>query len=958
MKAKKQFTQIFLTIFFSTQCFLSLYPTEIPITQIKNLASVLKPEYEYLSPIHGAIFCHNNYIENLYRYGKEEDKTIKLTKKLFFVHHDNVTFDRTYLGTNIAAHFSPQDIGQIIAEIENFKNNLRSKITYSKKGKPMLPPKKIIIELSNAFKDKITTIIATIETTKKTEIKQSIISYLKTAIARKQEEVKTLTGDEKAKTDKKITELKQQEKKEKVSDEIALKDFKISKENFIRFLIQAIPEDGDKYIQHHTTYILLAFLWKKVATKNDFLDYFKALSNTLKLSETDAPAPSTPSIFTNADFLSTKSERFLNSTFTSEDYKKITNQPESEIVNTINNDFEALALSYLGFDLFENPLPKEIHMSTATYIDTNNQINYFPDCVETSLRNLLNAILYNSATKSFALERLKSLDVSTESKLYKFYEKYQTAAKIHTLEAHNDWANIVSSLPNISYGMNNNCNIRSAGGIKNMLTVLNHLIPITTPENPKPSFEGLKEKLKSINIRTNIYGQYIEETNNNLGTVTFEFFIENQQPFTIVGIFEFGDFQIVYPSQATINHAEKFNSSLSHSLLATKNPYLVTKIIIFLRNYDYPIARILEKTKEIKTENKYEYLILFTQDMRNPEKALNYTEYLINKDQILNELTKISIIKNLYNQIPKKTIIKTILSQKISYDTKKTILFQFLFEYLRKILPPIKSETTVEINYEKKDIIIEILKNEIPSFPQLTRSFENIYQWINDTLSTITVEDCNPEIIIEILKKEIPIDSQFTIFFENFYQWINKTLPTITDDFYKMKIIVEILEKKVSSLSQFAKFFIDLYRYIKETFPTITTPIVSFFGDLITNETIMKAILKHDIFIDHKLFSMLHQYIQKTLPTISDDQEKINIIKLILDKEIPDNSETAKLFTPLYQAIEELPLIPTNLQEQFNSQKTKLDAILVESEKTSIFRRESEKIPSINRLPIGRIRSN
>ena len=1144
MPSKKQFTQIVLAIFFATQYFFSLYPTEIPITQIKNLASVLKPEYEYLSPIHGAIFCHNDYIENLYRYGNEKDATVRLIKELFFVHHDNITFDRTYLPIKIAAHFSPQDIGQIIAEIENFKAAFLSKITYSKKTKQTIfPSKKETDKLSNNFRTKIKDILENIVTTKKTEIKQSIISYLQTAISRLEQAKPETPEEKKFEIDKKIAELNQQKEAEEQNvDKIVHVGFKISRDNFPKFLSQAILEEGVKYVQHHSIYVLLSFLWKKVANKNDFLDYFQTLSRLLvKPSKTAAPATPT-SIFINTNFLSTESEDFLNAVFIPEDYANVTNQPETEMAETIKNDFEALALSYLGFDLCENPLPKEIGMTmNAIFTDNNNQQTSFPDCGETSLRNFLNAILYNSLTKTFDLKRLDDLYVSKDSKLYKFYEKYKTATKIHTLETHNAWANVVSDLTDVFYARIN-CEI--SAGIKNMLKVLNHLIPITTPQNPEPSFEGLQEKLNLTNIRTDIQKKYTDKT-NNLGKITFNFTIEKQSHFTIIWTFNSGHFQIEYPYQINIDHAKKFNPLLFQALEPTIDSYRLTKTITFLRNYYYSMNDILEKVKNKEKPIQYAYLTLFIQDLHTPEKILNFTKYLVDENQTLDKSTKEKIIKKLYAQLPendyhiqqqffsrisihtnifnlfanKEFISKSSEKQKIiilkNILTTPTLTASEYHELIEEILPAITDDfdkvqiikatlnreildnpkaiklfsllykwiennlSTIKTTQDKSNIIIAMLNKEIPNNPEIIGFLQKFYQWINDTLFTIKDDQYKSNIMIAILNKEIP--TNYEELFTPLYQAIKKVLSTIKDDENKSNIIIAILNKEIFTNPKMIELFTPLYQAIEKVLSTIkddenksniiiailnkeifTNPkMIELFTplyQLTSNITptiinsynivdIIKVILNKEIptnpetiklfvFLYQaikyiltdkpisegckiciielilnkeiptnpetiKLFTLLYQAIEKILPTITDEY-KTEIIESILNKEIPTNPEKTKLFTSfygwikdnilaitdecdrytttetilnkkipdnpeqaqllfiLYQAIEKLPSMLTDFQEQFIPQKTQLEKIIATSEKTSIFRRESERIPSIpgTKPTIGRIRSN
>ena len=80
----KLFLSKFLLVIATATLFAAPLAAEISVANFRGLASVLKPEHEYLSPIHGALLWKNNYIENLYRYGDQTSETlISQIKELF-----------------------------------------------------------------------------------------------------------------------------------------------------------------------------------------------------------------------------------------------------------------------------------------------------------------------------------------------------------------------------------------------------------------------------------------------------------------------------------------------------------------------------------------------------------------------------------------------------------------------------------------------------------------------------------------------------------------------------------------------------------------------------------------------------------------------------------------------------------------------------------------------------------
>ncbi len=124
------------------------------------------------------------------------------------------------------------------------------------------------------------------------------------------------------------------------------------------------------------------------------------------------------------------------------------------------------------------PLPREIPMyGAARYKNI-----MFPDCFETSLRNVINALIYEPTTQTFDLNILKSLiggDAHTSeevpTKLLAFYTKYHTTENIITPQSYHDWAEVMSDISGVTYKRKSRCEI--IGGYPNMLRVLQALFP-------------------------------------------------------------------------------------------------------------------------------------------------------------------------------------------------------------------------------------------------------------------------------------------------------------------------------------------------------------------------------------------------------------------------------------------------------------------------------------------------
>ena len=139
----------------------------------------------------------------------------------------------------------------------------------------------------------------------------------------------------------------------------------------------------------------------------------------------------------------------------------------------------------------------KVGMTTTYYTQPDGRRIAFPDCGETSLRNLLNIILFNSETRIFDANVLKNLigasPTPQQQLLIKYYEKdYRTQEKMVENESHARWAQVVSDLPGVRYETNPICEI--SPGITNMLKVISNVLPGTG------TFESLEQKLNTHGI--------------------------------------------------------------------------------------------------------------------------------------------------------------------------------------------------------------------------------------------------------------------------------------------------------------------------------------------------------------------------------------------------------------------------------------------------------------------------
>ncbi len=100
-----------------------------------------------------------------------------------------------------------------------------------------------------------------------------------------------------------------------------------------------------------------------------------------------------------------------------------------------------------------------------------------PDCVETAIRDFFNILLYNPETQSFDFSFLPHQLVIND-KLKTFFENNKTVFSITTPSAGQEFMNLVSNIPGITYG-SGNYELSAAPFVSNFIKLCNYFFGIT-----------------------------------------------------------------------------------------------------------------------------------------------------------------------------------------------------------------------------------------------------------------------------------------------------------------------------------------------------------------------------------------------------------------------------------------------------------------------------------------------
>ncbi len=247
-----------------------------------------------------------------------------------------------------------------------------------------------------------------------------------------------------------------------------------------------------------TVDILLALLWRNATSIEVMHHYLAAVAQTAGIPQ-------------DALF----SWRPLVEPYTQDDYRRLHEQLEGD--KAVELSFDDLVFLSQGFELYDSPFPPHVDFKHE-----NDGVQYqghaFADCGETSLRNLLNLICYDSATREFSLQPLRELardaDPSNDAyahKVLKFYEEHSSTDSIDAVAAHNAWADVVSGIPGVLYTVADVCDI--SPGFNNMLVLIGKLFPGIK------SLQDITDRLRLLNIDI----RFIRNKDSDLPTVGIEF---------------------------------------------------------------------------------------------------------------------------------------------------------------------------------------------------------------------------------------------------------------------------------------------------------------------------------------------------------------------------------------------------------------------------------------------------
>ncbi len=442
---------------------------------------------ELLSPATGAAILSSNFIKNVSLHAPADDPLGELAGELFHVATDG-SLDATSHTSKAAAHFSCATAGTLAALVyKNVHGIIRDELASAVKFG--------IAEHTQKSLDTLARELGDLERNH-AELSQALTSTNRMLREREPQTIELRAFGDQSTVSRKQVRREYALKGQRLKEELRVLDARRDSLTAKIATAQRLLDAGDPRIERFSKILarasqagfdgrssrdlvpgmLAAFLWKKGHTIADVRAYMDAVAHGLGIEPSHLytwPSDLEERPFTFADY---------------EDLKEAALALPEYIASW---PLDELTFARGGFEIYDVILPPTVDM----VCDAPYKGKGFPDCGETSLRNLINTICYDSGTKKFCPQILR--DVGFVAPVTDFYERRPTAEGIDTPQAHGDWAHVVSELPGVAYSESRGgkvcvCNIRP--GFDNIMKVLSTLCPGVT------SLDDLAHKLKKPGV--------------------------------------------------------------------------------------------------------------------------------------------------------------------------------------------------------------------------------------------------------------------------------------------------------------------------------------------------------------------------------------------------------------------------------------------------------------------------
>ncbi|HEV2916201.1 MAG TPA: ankyrin repeat domain-containing protein [Candidatus Babeliales bacterium] len=178
---------------------------------------------------------------------------------------------------------------------------------------------------------------------------------------------------------------------------------------------------------------------------------------------------------------------------------------KSKINLALEENFEQTVAAILMEKQLSSAFPPEVMQGWVQY----KKHLFFPDCVETAIRDFLNCLLYDQKTQSFDLSLLpKSLVLDNDFK--QFYTKYNTVDTVNTQKTRQAFLYLIAAIPGVSYA-HSDYNLKPGDILQNLPIIMNKFLG-TNIQNVSELGKVLSDEHRTIQCTL----EKVDDTTNNI----------------------------------------------------------------------------------------------------------------------------------------------------------------------------------------------------------------------------------------------------------------------------------------------------------------------------------------------------------------------------------------------------------------------------------------------------------
>ncbi len=606
---------------------------ELSVVNLKGMtASVASPdtgvkkEFESMSPTVGALIWYSPFLKNIYDYAPDHEPLTSLIRELLYVHTDG-TFDVTRSHKKFAYYIDAEFIGQVVGTLAQCHRHKLSPQYFLERWQGTIIP-----SLAARKERRLTVLMGELGGLQKQAqaLAQEQRSLPRTMGRHKDKPPSAAEKERNAALSKNLELFAQQ--KEILSKEVSkLTDALHGAENLffgaasssVGASIAALIEQEQQGKQPYdlTICIFLAILWKYANTIDDLRLYLDTVAATLAIPP---------------DVLYTWPAIMVP--YARADYERLKRLQYPAEIGTLSID-DILFLP-LGYDLYENPLPPAIAMiGNAMYQGVR-----FPDCGETSLRNFMNALLYDPITREFdraIVQGLTGGDTQADNyhirALRAFYAQYYNAEYIQANKAHNDWARVVSAIPGVAYNKQPGCDIKP--GFDTMLRVIQALCPgVQTLEDIARIVEPYGVQVAFFSAYP-LDGPHAHYVNNSIQIAIHKQKSGARQPDVLLWDFYENHYKMSFPDRVVDDKFSAFRVVLN----LNESPWsLKTACLVALLS---PRSEYITTVTSLKQHPRLQDLLLFFLPLENAGQIMATIQALVKTGVTIPSASKVVLTK-------------------------------------------------------------------------------------------------------------------------------------------------------------------------------------------------------------------------------------------------------------------------------------------------------------------------